>query len=96
MWYADTTSDVQAFEASTKDALSDQIANYYAEDGDNVCQIEAVYSEDDAGVTTTLSDYDLELFCGACEHLNEHLINEAEAEAKADCENRSDYYSNVL
>ena len=96
MWYADTTSDNQAFEASTLDALSNQIANYYAEDGDTVCQLEAVYYGDDAGVTVTLSDNDLEMFCGACERMNEHLINEAEAEAKADCGNRSDFYNNVL
>ena len=96
MWNADTTDHIQAFEASSLEVLSSDIANYYAEDGDTICQIEAVYFENDHGSRSTLSDMGIELFAGDCEHQNEHLINEAEAEDKANRENRSDYYANIL
>lgn len=96
MWYADTTDHMQAFEAPTLEALFDDIANSYTDDGETICQIEAVYFQNDHGARSTLSEMGLEIFSGACEYQHEHLISEAEAEAKADCENRSDYYASIL
>lgn len=96
MWYADTTSDVQAFEAESLQGLSNDIANYFAESGDTVCQLEAVYFQDDHGARSTLSDEGLNQFSEICGELNEYLISETESEAEAMRQNRSDYYANTL
>lgn len=96
MFYLDTTSDIQAFEANSKGELQQQVAECSAQDGENICQIESVYFEAPSGKTTKLSHHDLYSFIEGCEALNQSMIQEAEAEAKADRENTSDYYASIL
>lgn len=96
MFYLDIKNHPQAFEAESLRKLSDCVAEHYAEQGESICQIEAIYFENDNGARSTLSAKGLDLFVAGCELDNEQSISEAEAEAETMRQNKSDYYSSIL
>ncbi len=96
MFYLDTTSYTQIFEAKSLCDLSDQVSEYYAQDWEDVCQIEAVYFQNDLGVRSALSSKDLELFIADCEDNNQNLRNEMELDNQYQQQMKSDYYANIL
>ncbi len=96
MFHLDKPNHTQAFEADSLRELSDTVSEYYAEQGEGICEIEAVYFENDNGARSTLSVQGLALFVAECETENEQanaLYDEADQGRR---ESISDYYASVI
>lgn len=93
-WVADTGNG--CFEAESLRELSDQIARHYAEDDEQICNIEEVYWQNAWGGLSTLSATGLSIFIDHCESTNQDLIQHFKEEEEGQRQLRSDYYAGLL